>query len=464
MRVWQPGTHLSMERGAQVSDWSWRRTRKRLGTLARLTSRYKARTGLAVASLLAATLTGLAPPYLAKLAVDRGVSQKNLTALAWVVGLFLAAALANWGTTAAQTYFTGWTGERILADLRSKLFEHLQRLSLGFYERNRAGVIISRLTNDVEALDQLVTDGVSSLVQNTLMLVGSAVILFLLDWRLALATLTVFPAMTVATAIFRTRSARAYRAVRERLANVTATLAEDIAGIRVVQAYAREQLNYRRFQEVNGSYRDANYLTVVLNGLYFPFVDFLSTIATAVVLGYGGYLVSGGSVTVGTLFAFIGYLSNFFDPVQQLSQLYNTFLSATAALDKIMDVLDQHPEVRDQHGAKPLDRVHGDVRFESVRFAYGTGTRGAARPRSRRSRGHDGRTGRSHGRRQVDDREAACPFLRSDGRPADDRRRRPPRRDPVVPEEPARDRAAGGIPVRRHRARQHRLRPPGREP
>ena len=373
MKVWQPGSHLTMNRGAEVEDWSWRRTRRRLATLARLAAPYKLRTTLAIVSLLLATLTALAPPYLAKVAIDRGIAQDNLTLLGVVVALFLVAGIANWAATAAQTYYTGWTGERILADLRTTLFRHLQRLSLGFYERNRTGVIISRLTNDVEALDQLVTDGVTALVQNTLLLAGSAVILFVLDWRLALATLVVLPAMAWATALFRSRSARAYRAVRERLGLVTATLAEDIAGIRVLQSFTREQPSIARFREVNDHYRQANHQTVVLNGLYFPFVDFLSSLATAVVLGYGGYLVSGGSLTVGTLFAFIGYLSNFFDPVQQLSQLYNTFLSATAALDKIMDVLDEEPEVRDEPGARSLAHVRGAVCFEHVRFGYGSG-------------------------------------------------------------------------------------------
>ncbi len=276
-------------------------------------------------------------------------------------------------TSAAQTYFTGWTGERILADLRNTLFRHLQRLSLGYYERNRAGVIISRLTNDVEALDQLVTDGVTTLIQSTLFLFGTSIILFFLDWRLALATLTVMPLMFIATAIFRVRSARAYRAVRDRLGLVTATLAEDISGMRVVQAFRRERANQRNFQEVNAHYREANQQTVVLNGLYFPFVDFLSALATAIVIGYGGYLVFGGSLTVGTLLAFVLYLSNFFDPVQQLSQLYNTFLAAVAALDKIMDVMDEEPEVRDKPDARELDRIEGDVRFEGVRFGYATG-------------------------------------------------------------------------------------------
>jgi ABC-type multidrug transport system fused ATPase/permease subunit len=373
MRVWQPGSHLTMERATRVADWSWRRTARRVATLARLAAPYKSRTALAIASLLAATITSLAPPYLAKLAVDHGVRTNDPRTLALVVAVFAVAGAVALAASSAQTYFTGWTGERILADLRTTLFRHLQRLSLGYFERNRAGVIISRLTNDVEALDQLVTDGVTTLVQNTLVLVGSAVILFFLDWRLALATVVVLPFMAAGTALFRIHSSRAYRAVRERLGLVTATLAEDIAGMRVVQAFTREDANARRFRDVNERYRAANYRTVVTNGLYFPFVDLLSSAATAIVLGYGGYLYFDGEVTIGTLLAFMLYLANFFDPIQQLSQLYNTFLAAVAALDKIMDVLDETPEVVDRPGARELPRIDGHVRFEHVRFGYGEG-------------------------------------------------------------------------------------------
>src|SRR5215210_2605051 len=328
------------ERGASVEDWSWARTRRRLGTLVRLTRPYRTRTVLSVVSLLLATATALAPPFLSKYAVDDGIRRHDLGALWWIVGAFLVAGLLNWAMSYVQTYLTGWVGERILADLRNRLFNHLQRLSLGFFERNRAGVIISRLTNDVEAIDQLVTDGVTSLVQNSLTLLGTAILLFILDWRLAL---------------------------------VTATLAEDIAGMRIVQAFTREQTNIGNFRKVSERYRDSNMETVVLNGLYFPFVDLLSSVALAVVLGYGGYLYFQGDVTLGTLFAFMLYVQNFFDPVQQLSQLYGTFLSATSALDKIVDVLDQEPEVLDAPGALPLPHVEGNVRFENVRFGYGDG-------------------------------------------------------------------------------------------
>jgi ABC-type multidrug transport system fused ATPase/permease subunit len=362
-----------MQRGAEVEDWSWGRTRRRLTTLARLTAPYRTRTIFSIFSLLLATATALLPPFLSKYAIDDGIRNHNLAALWVIVAVFLLAGLANWGMSYVQTYLTGWVGERILADLRMKLFGHLQRLSLGFFERNRAGVIISRLTNDVEALDQLVTDGVTTLVQSTLTLIGTAILLFVLDWQLALATLAVIPLMSVGTILFRIYSARAYAAVRERLGLVTATLAEDIAGMRIVQAFTREQRNVDNFREVAEHYREANMRTVILNAVYFPFVDLVSTVALAVVLGYGGHLYFQGALTLGTLFAFLLYVQNFFDPVQQLSQLYSTFLSATAALDKIMDVLDEEPQVLDKPDATELPPVTGHVRFEHVRFGYGNG-------------------------------------------------------------------------------------------
>jgi ABC-type multidrug transport system fused ATPase/permease subunit len=371
VRVYQAGSHLLEERGARVHDWSWRRTRRRVGLLVRLARPYGLRTALAVATLLASTLVALAPPYLAKLAVDQGIADGNLARLTQIVVLFLLAGVLSMVLSSTQTYLTGWVGERVLADLRERLFEHLQRLSLGYYERNRTGAIVSRITNDVEALDQLVTDGVTSLVQNTLLLAGTAVVLFLLDWRLALATLVVLPLMALATAWFRSRSNRAYRNVRERLGLVTATLAEDISGMRVVQSFTREPTSQTTFRGINERYREANYDTVVLNGIYFPAVDILSSVATAIVLGLGGWLIVEGNMTTGTLLAFIAYLANFFDPVQQLSQLYNTFLSATAALDRITNVLDEEPDIVDAADAKPLERAAGHVRFDHVRFGYG---------------------------------------------------------------------------------------------
>jgi ABC-type multidrug transport system fused ATPase/permease subunit len=373
VKVHVSGSHLMDKRGDRVEDWSLRATIRRARVLGRIAANYKGKVGLGIVALLFATATALAPPYLLKLAIDDGIRGGDLTKLGWLVVIFVAAAAINLVCSSAQTYYIGYAGERILADMRNDLFRHLQRLSLGFYERNRAGVIISRITNDVEAIDQLVTDGVQSLVQNTLTLVGTMALLFWLDWRLALATLAVMPAMLISTAWFRKGSARAYRQVRETLGNVTATLAEDIAGMRMIQSFTREPINEANFRGVANHYRDANYRTVVLNGIYFPFVDLLSSVATAIVLGYGGWLYFHGEMTIGTLTAFLFYLANFFDPVQQLSQLYGQFLSAVAALDKLILLLEEKVEVRDATDAEALPRVSGRVAFEDVRFAYGRG-------------------------------------------------------------------------------------------
>ena len=372
MRVWQPGSSLVSHRKVVVDDWSWAATKRRLTALYRLARPYRLRTAFAIGSLVAATAASLAPPLLIGIAVN-DVGNGRTGPLPWLVAAFVGASVIGVVCSYAQTYFTGWTGERMLADLRNHLFRHLQRLSLGFYERTRAGVLISRLTNDVEALDQLVTDGVTSLLQNTLTLLGAAVILFVLSWKLALATLTVVPLLTVATAIFRKKSGRSYRRVRETLGAVTATLAEDIAGMRVLQAFTRESAAREHFTEVGEAYRRSNQETVIQNALYFPFVDFLSSSATAIILGYGGYLVLDGQTSIGFLTAFLGYSTSFFDPVQQLSQLYSTFLSAVAALDKIMEVLVEEVQVTDEPGAPELPRLRGQVRFDNVRFGYGTG-------------------------------------------------------------------------------------------
>ena len=259
MRVHQPGGIIARRTAPEVEDWSWNTTRRRLGVLWRLTKPYRFRTFLSVFSLLAATATALAPPLLAKYALDDAINDTTGTKLVVVVVLFVVLALANWGMTYVETYMTGWVGERILADLRKQLFGHLQQLSLGFYERNRAGVLISRMTNDVEAIDQLVTDGVTTLAQSTLLLSGTAFLLLVLDPRLALATLLVIPFMVIASALFRSRSARAYSSVRERLGLVTATLAEDISGMRMVQAFVREQRATENFRTVALDYRDVEH-------------------------------------------------------------------------------------------------------------------------------------------------------------------------------------------------------------
>jgi ABC-type multidrug transport system fused ATPase/permease subunit len=344
---------------------------RRLRGLLALLRPYRGRVAITIGALVLATAAALAPPYLAGRAVDAGIHKHDETALDLIVVAFLIAAIVNWGATYLETYLVNWVGERALQDLRLDLFEHLQRLSIGFYSRNKAGVLVSRMTNDVEALDQLVTDGVVTLFSSGLTLLGTVAILLALDVRLALVTFITFPLLVVGSVAFRIASAGAYRLTREKIAIVTAYLQETLSGVRVVRAFAQEPRHRRRFAELNDENRDANMRTVHLNAAYFPGVELLSGIATAAILVYGGNQVVGGGVTIGVLASFVFYLQSFFDPIQQLSQLYTTYQSGMAALDKIFELLDEQPDVVDAPDAIELPPITGEIRFDDVTFSYG---------------------------------------------------------------------------------------------
>jgi ATP-binding cassette subfamily B protein len=354
----------------------WRATSgrgRKLRGLAVLLRPYRKRVTLMFVSLLFATAAALAPPPLAKLAIDKGITPGDLTALTWIVVAFMGTALVYWGATYVQTYMTGWVGQRALQDLRIQLFAHLQTMSVGFYSRRRAGVLISRLSNDVEALDTLVSDGIVTLFGSSLTLIGTAVILFLLDAELALITYIVFPILGIASFGFRIVSADAYRATREKVASITAYLQETLSGIRVVRSFAQEPRHLEQFKALNEENRVANMKTVHLNAAYFPGVELLSAIATAGILFYGGIQAVEGEITIGVLVAFLAALNNFFDPIQQLSQLYTTYQSGMAALDKIFELLDEEPELVDVPGAVDLPRLRGEIVLDGVTFAYGDG-------------------------------------------------------------------------------------------
>jgi ATP-binding cassette subfamily B protein len=246
-------------------------------------------------------------------------------------------------------------------------------MSVGFYSRRQAGVLVSRLSNDVEALDSLVSDGVVTLFGSSLTLVGTAVILFTLDAHLALLTYIVFPILGATSLAFRIVSADAYRATREKVAQITAYLQETLSGIRVVRSFAQEQRHVARFAELNEENRWANMKTVNLNAAYFPAVELLSALATAGILLYGGIQAIDGDITVGVLVAFLAALNNFFDPIQSLSQLYTTYQAGMAALDKIFELLDEEPDLVDAPDAIELPRIRGEIVLDDVSFTYGAG-------------------------------------------------------------------------------------------
>ena len=343
---------------------------RKLQGLLRLLRPYRGRVALMFVSLLAATAAALAPAPLAKMAIDRGINPKNVDSLDLTVALFVGSALVYMIATAVQTWMTGWVGQRALADLRLEVFRHLQSLSIGFYSRNRAGVIISRLTNDVEALNTLVSDGIVSLFQGSLTLFGTAGILLYLDWRLALVTFTIIPVLWLGGLVYRIASADVYRRTRERIASITAYLQETLSGIRVVKSFGQESRHVAEFRNLNDLNRIENLKSVTLNASYFPAVELLGGAMTAAILLVGGGAAVSGRITTGVVFAFIAALNNFFDPIQQLSQLYTTYQSGMAALDKIFTLLDTEPDVTDAHNAADLDRIEGSIEFNDVNFSY----------------------------------------------------------------------------------------------
>ncbi|MDQ6777716.1 MAG: ABC transporter ATP-binding protein/permease [Actinomycetota bacterium] len=352
--------------------------RRKLRGLALLLRPYRWRVLAMFISLLAATAAALAPAPLAKLAIDDGINHHDVGALDMIVLAFLASAAVYWIATYLQTYLVGWVGQRALRDLRLQLFEHLQSLSIGFYSRGRAGVIISRLTNDVEALDQLISDGLATLFQSSLMLLGVIVILLVLDPHLALLTFITLPILAIGAFAFRIASADAYRRTREKIASITGYLQESLSGIRVVRSFGQERAHIARFAGLGEENRAANMTTVYLGAAYFPLVELLSGLVTVEILVIGGLEVINGHASTGVVFAFIAALNNFFNPIQQLSQLYTTYQSGMAALDKIFQLLDEEPDLRDAADATPLPRVRGEVRLDHVSLRYGPHVEDAA--------------------------------------------------------------------------------------
>jgi len=363
----------SIGRGGQ--RWSGERASRgshgrNLRGLLELLRPYRVRAAWMLVALVLGTAASLAPPLLAKLAIDRGIERHDTRTLVVVVVAFLVSALLVWLTTYIQTYLVGWVGPRSLADLRIRIFTHLQRQPIGFYESRPAGVLISRMTNDVEALESLVTDSVVTLFQSGLTLVGAIGVLLYLDLKLALLTFCIVPFVTGLSIWFRLVSAGAFRRTRETIGSITAYLQETLSGIRVVRSFGAEPVHEARFAELNEDNREANMVTVRLNAAYFPAVEMLSGIALALIVLYGGYQAISGNITVGTVVAFVATLSFLFEPIQQLSQLYTTYQSGMAALEKIFLLLDRKPDLQDRPNAPALGPIRGEVSFEDVSFAY----------------------------------------------------------------------------------------------
>lgn len=331
---------------------------------------YKRRIGFALILMLIATGLTLLTPYLIKTAIDEPIVQGDtarLTRLALLIGTSF---LGLYLSTAGQQYLLSWMGQRVLGDLREALFRHLQKLPLSYHDTHIVGVTVSRVMNDVATINDLLTQGLVNLAGDLLILVGIVIVMMTMNLRLALFTFIVIPLMILLTQWFSRRAKSAFRETRAAVANVVGRLAENIDGMRVIQAFAQEESIQKRFKQVNRENRDAHVAAMTLSFIFLPSIEFLGMLATGIVLWFGGQAVTNGTVTLGVLVAFLSYVTRFFQPIQELSQIYTTMQSAMAGGEQVLKLLNTEPTVADRPDAITMPPIRGRVDFEHVTFRY----------------------------------------------------------------------------------------------
>lgn len=331
---------------------------------------YRRQMALAFLAMLAVSALTLLTPYLLKVTVDQYITRGDVNGLVQI-SLITALAFAGlYGASAGQNYLLSWVGQRVLANMRSQLFEKLQRLSLSYHDTHIVGVTVSRVMNDVATINELLSQGVITLFGDALILGGIIVIMLSMNPRLALLTFLVLPLMVLATLWFSRRARAAFRQTRTSVARVVGDLAEDIAGVRVIQAFGQENQTQERFNQVNQVNRDANINAMSLSFIFLPAIEFLGTLSTAIVLWFGGQAVSQNTVTLGVLVAFLSYVTRFFQPIQELSRMYTTMQSAMAGGEQVLRLLDTDPTVQDAPNAAEMPPIEGKVELENVSFRY----------------------------------------------------------------------------------------------
>ena len=340
--------------------------RRLIGELRPYRANLVAALGLIVTTAVAQSLG----PLLIGRAIDRAILPGDRRGLAlWMLALaavYIVGALAQRG----QTRQVGEIGQRVLAALRARIFDRLQRLPLRFFDRRPVGDVISRVTNDVDTLNQFLSQGLTQLLGQLFGLIGIVVTMLALDWPLALVSFTVIPVVLLATNIFARRARDAFRRTRETVGDVTAELQEEIVGVRQAQAFNRTEVNIARFRERNAANRTANVQATGVTSAFAPTIDVLSTLSTALVIGFGGFLVFHDRLTVGTLAAFLIYVQQFFRPIQLISQVYTQAQSSLAGAERIYAILDEPTEIAEPQGALQLGQIAGEIAFADVTFAY----------------------------------------------------------------------------------------------
>jgi ATP-binding cassette subfamily B protein len=331
---------------------------------------YRASVALAVALLLLTSAMSLVGPYLVRVAIDLHIAPGRLDGLGVVVLAYLGALVAAFIFRYANTYVMQRVGQRAMYDLRMEVFSHLQRLSVGFYTRQPVGRLITRITNDVDALNEMITQGVVAVFGDLFTLVLIIGIMLYLDWRLALATMVVLPLIIGVTTRFRVQARESYRAVRVRLARINAFLNEHIMGMGIVQLFGREAREQSRFDALNRAHLSANMAALRSFAMFHPSIGAMSAVAVATIIAYGGTQALAGAVSLGLVVAFIQYTQRFFDPIEDLAEKYNILQAAMASSERIFRLLDEPVEVADPSEPVRAERVRGEIEFRDVWFAY----------------------------------------------------------------------------------------------
>ncbi|HKS38327.1 MAG TPA: ABC transporter ATP-binding protein [Verrucomicrobiae bacterium] len=338
---------------------------------------YKRAFALNLLFTLLATLSQLLGPKFIQVGIDRyltggAAAQAAMQGILLVSVIYLGNLLLGWFLSVVQVKTAIAIGHGAIEDIRLAVFEHIQKLSLNYFDKTHQGRIISRADNDIEALDRIMTWGANQMLASVLTLAGVLTLMLQYDWRLCLAVSVVIPPLAVATRLFHQRGMKAYRELRAQSSRITGAMAENIAGVRVAQAFAREEENLARFQNLQGVYFDRFLIAVRIFHTYMPFVGLVSGLGMAIILGYGGTLAMQGEVTVGELAAFILYLGMFFGPIQTMGDLYNAVLSTAASAERIFQLLDTEPQIKDRPDATALPAVRGHIIFDRVFFKYDT--------------------------------------------------------------------------------------------
>jgi ATP-binding cassette subfamily B multidrug efflux pump len=327
---------------------------------------------MAGALILTVAQSGLTllTPYLLKVAIDQYITPGDLPGLTQIAIWIGIAFTGTFLVSAGQSYLLSWVGQRVLANLRSHLFSHLQRLQLGYHDTHIVGVTVSRVINDVAEINELLSQGVITLIGDLLVLVGIIVVMISMDAKLALFTFIVLPLMFLATWLFSRQARNAFRETRAKVAAVVGDLAEDISGMRAIQAFAQEEASQARFVRVNVENRNAYISAMSLSFVFLPAIEFLGMLATVIVLWFGGRFVTQGQVTLGVMVAFLSYVTRFFQPIQELSRLYTTLQSAMAGGEQVIKLLDTPLGVADLPEAIEMPQIIGKIELENVSFQY----------------------------------------------------------------------------------------------